>query len=171
MGNHGKNFVWKIQKERQYFALLLDQVQKFTVANYECSSCLSLGWILVTVSGHLIWLSAWHLSILYYDTDSLNFIKAFHPNQIICFPVQCVNTLPLKFVNSKFAYLSLFLHSFYTVQTNTLCLLVQVYPQILPVFLKQNHVSCLVLNWLRGGWLLALAQQLHSYKDGSKGVF
>lgn len=49
--------------------------------------------------------------------------------------------------------------------------MVQVYPQTLPVFLKQNHVSRLVFSWLRGGWLLALAQQLDSYKDCSKGVF
>lgn len=122
-GNHGKNLSWKVQKERQYFVLLLDQIQKLPVANYECSLCLSLGWILVTVSGHLSWLSAWHLSIPHYDTDSLDFIKTFHLNQIICFLVQHVNTFLLKFVNSQFASLSLFFRSFCTFQTNTLSVL------------------------------------------------
>lgn len=78
-------------------------------------------------------------------------------------------TLPLRLVNSQFLCLALFFHNFCTLQTNTLCLTVQVYHQTLPLFLNQNYVSCLVFSWLRGGWLLALAQQLHSYKDCSKG--
>lgn len=74
--------------------------------------------------------------------------------------------LATHLVNSQFSSLALFFHNFCTLQTNTLCLTVQVYHQTLPVFLNQNYVSCLVFSWLRDGWLLALAQQLHSQPQG-----
>lgn len=118
-------------------------------------------------SGHLSSLSAWHLSIPYCDTNSLNFIKTFHPNEIIGFPVQCVNALPLKLVNSQFASLSLFLLSFCTAQTNTLSVLWFKYiPKCCQSSWNETmYLSSLVLTWLRGGWLLP------SYKNCSKWVF
>lgn len=118
--NHGKNLWWKVQKERQFFALLLVQIWNQQGLTYECSLCLPLCSVLVTISRHLNWLAAWHLPTPHYVTDSLNFIKTFHSNQIICFSVQFVSTFLLKLFNGQFIFVSLFLPIFCILQTNTL---------------------------------------------------
>lgn len=101
----------------------------------------------------------------------IHWISLRHFIQIKSSAFQCSVLTPCHSnLSTANLHLSHFFHNFCTLQTNILSYGSSISPNSASL-LETNHIPSLVFSWLRGGWLLALAQQLHSYKDCSKGFF